>query len=42
VEDCYKYTIDQFRWLARLGGFQAEAVWVDGGNLFSLHLLRRI
>ncbi len=42
VEDCYKYTIEQFRWLARLGGFHAEAVWTDEDSLFSLHMLRRI
>ncbi|MBC7906817.1 MAG: L-histidine N(alpha)-methyltransferase [Rhodospirillaceae bacterium] len=41
VEDCYKYTVDQFRWLARLGGFVPEEVWVDSGNLFSLHMLLR-
>lgn len=39
VEDCYKYGIEQFRWLARLGGFTPEAVWVDEDRLFSLHLL---
>ncbi|MBX9634515.1 MAG: L-histidine N(alpha)-methyltransferase, partial [Magnetospirillum sp.] len=41
VEDCYKYSVDQFRWLARLGGFLPESVWVDHANLFSLHMLRR-
>jgi len=41
VEDCYKYTLDQFRWLARMGGFQPEAAWVDKDNLFSMHMLRR-
>lgn len=41
VEDCYKYTVEQFRWLARLGGFVAEEVWLDAANLFSLHMLRR-
>ena len=40
VEDCYKYTLDQFRWLARLGGFSPELAWVDANKLFSLHLLR--
>lgn len=39
VEDCYKYSVEQFRWLARLGGFAPEAVWVDENRLFSLHLL---
>lgn len=41
VEDCYKYTVEQFRWLARLGGFVPEHVWVDQDKLFSLHLLLR-
>lgn len=39
VEDCYKYSVEQFRWLARLGGFEPETVWVDDSRLFSLHLL---
>lgn len=39
VEDCYKYSVEQFRWLARLGGFEPEAVWTDAARLFSLHLL---
>ncbi|HLO75905.1 MAG TPA: L-histidine N(alpha)-methyltransferase [Magnetospirillum sp.] len=39
VEDCYKYSVEQFRWLARQGGFVPEAVWVDPQRLFSLHLL---
>lgn len=40
VEDCYKYSLDQFRWLARLGGFAPDSAWVDPAHLFSLHLLR--
>lgn len=39
VEECYKYGVEQFRWLARLGGFEPEAAWVDPDRLFSLHLL---
>jgi dimethylhistidine N-methyltransferase len=39
VEDCYKYSVEQFRWLARLGGFEPQAVWVDAKRLFSVHLL---
>ncbi|MGE5518241.1 MAG: L-histidine N(alpha)-methyltransferase [Bacteroidota bacterium] len=39
VEDCYKYSVEQFRWLARMGGFEPEAVWQDDARLFSLHLL---
>ncbi|CAA7622617.1 L-histidine N(alpha)-methyltransferase [Magnetospirillum sp. UT-4] len=39
VEDCYKYSVEQFRWLARAAGWQPEAVWIDPARLFSLHLL---
>lgn len=39
IEECYKYGPDQFRWLARLGGFEPEAAWIDPARLFSLHLL---
>ncbi len=39
VEECYKYGVEQFRWLARMGGFAPEAVWLDRDRLFSLHLL---
>ncbi|MGE5478346.1 MAG: L-histidine N(alpha)-methyltransferase [Bacteroidales bacterium] len=41
IEDCYKYGVEQFHWLARLAGFTPEAVWVDDARLFSLHLLAR-
>lgn len=40
VEDCYKYGIEQFHWLARQGGFAPQAFWTDPRNLFSLHLLQ--
>lgn len=40
VEDCYKYGIEQFHWLARQGGFTPETAWTDEDGLFSLHLLR--
>ncbi|MEW5726487.1 MAG: L-histidine N(alpha)-methyltransferase [Pseudomonadota bacterium] len=39
VEDCYKYSVGQFQWLARQGGFVPAAHWVDAAGLFSLHLL---
>lgn len=41
VEHCYKYGLEQFRWLARLGGFLPAAAWTGGDGLFSMHLLRR-
>lgn len=39
IENCYKYSVEQFQWLVRLAGWRAEAVWVDPNRLFSLHLL---
>lgn len=39
VEDCYKYSVPQFQWLARQGGFVPAAHWVDAEGLFSLHML---
>jgi L-histidine N-alpha-methyltransferase len=39
VEHSYKYTIDQFQTLARLAGFEPEAVYTDPGGLFSVHYL---
>lgn len=39
VENCYKYAVEQFQWLARQAGLSAEAVWVDPARMFSLHLL---
>lgn len=40
VEYSYKYTIDGFQRLARLAGYQAEAVWTDPRSYFSVHYLR--
>lgn len=39
TEYSYKYSIDEFRALARLAGFSPEAVWTDSQQLFSLHYL---
>jgi len=39
-EYSYKYTIDGFQRLARLAGYQPEAVWTDPRNYFSVHYLR--
>jgi dimethylhistidine N-methyltransferase len=37
TENSYKYSIDGFRALARSAGFKGEKVWLDHGELFSLH-----
>ncbi len=39
VEDSWKYSIEDFRALARGAGLRARAVWVDSHQLFSVHLL---
>ncbi|HSV29407.1 MAG TPA: L-histidine N(alpha)-methyltransferase [Candidatus Omnitrophota bacterium] len=38
VEDCYKYSVEQFQWLARQSGFEPVSCWADED--FSLHLLK--
>lgn len=38
VEECYKYSPEQFHWLARQAGLKPAATWVDDD--FSLHLLK--
>ena len=40
TESSYKYTVEQFHSLAHHAGFQAEQVWIDASNLFSVHCLR--
>lgn len=40
TESSYKYTIDEFRALARRGGFESVHVWTDAQSLFSVHYLR--
>ncbi|MBW7850502.1 MAG: L-histidine N(alpha)-methyltransferase [Rhodospirillales bacterium] len=40
TEYSYKYSPDEFRWLARQGGFASSSTWIDDQRLFSLHYLR--
>jgi dimethylhistidine N-methyltransferase len=40
VEYSYKYTVDGFQRLARLAGYQPEAVWTDPQRYFGVHYLR--
>jgi len=40
TENSYKHSIDGFVQLATRAGWRAERVWVDGHELFSVHLLR--
>lgn len=37
TENSYKYSIDEFRALARAAGFTARRVWRDARNRFALH-----
>ena len=37
-----KYTIDEFRRLAALARFHAEAVWTDPANLFAVHAMMAV
>jgi dimethylhistidine N-methyltransferase len=39
TENSYKYTIEQFRELARSSGWQPRRVWTDAANQFSVHEL---
>lgn len=40
TENSHKYTLDEFRILARASGWTAVKAWTDADQLFSLHLLR--
>ena len=40
TENSYKHTVPQFQALAARAGWDAEQVWTDAGDLFSIHLLR--
>lgn len=42
TENSYKYSVDEFRALARRAGFKAEKTWLDRQGLFSLHGLTAI
>lgn len=40
TENSYKYSLDEFRALAREAGFTPETVWTDDNEWFSVHFLR--
>lgn len=42
TENSHKYTLEQFAAMGRKAGWGAEQCWVDSGELFSLHYLRRL
>lgn len=42
TENSYKYSIDEFDVLAVKGGFTVDKVWIDKGELFSIHYLTAI
>jgi dimethylhistidine N-methyltransferase len=37
TESSYKYSVEEFAALAGNAGFELERVWIDDGNLFSVH-----
>ena len=39
TENSYKYTVEQFRELARASGWQPRRVWTDAAEQFSVHEL---
>lgn len=39
TENSHKYTVSEFRRMARAAGFDAVRVWTDDEELFSLHFL---
>jgi dimethylhistidine N-methyltransferase len=41
IENSHKYTLSQFRTMAREAGWRPEQAWTDDEELFSLHYLRR-
>jgi len=40
TENSYKYSIEEFRDLARRAGYRSLRVWTDSDHLFSVHLLQ--
>ena len=40
TENSHKYTVEEFRALARTSGWTPAKAWTDPDQLFSLHLLR--
>lgn len=41
TENSYKYTVGEFRLMARVAGWQSTELWVDDNHYFSVHLLTR-
>jgi dimethylhistidine N-methyltransferase len=39
TENSHKYSVDEFQAMARSAGFVPDHVWVDDGQLFSIHYL---
>jgi dimethylhistidine N-methyltransferase len=37
TENSYKYSLDEFRLLAKSAGFRSDKVWLDSKGLFSVH-----
>ncbi|WP_020405710.1 L-histidine N(alpha)-methyltransferase [Hahella ganghwensis] len=42
TENSHKYSVESFQDLARLGGWESCRVWLADGEMFSIHLLKRI
>ncbi|MSQ19871.1 MAG: L-histidine N(alpha)-methyltransferase [Betaproteobacteria bacterium] len=42
TENSYKYTIDEFRSIARTAGFRPDKVWVDEKRMFSVHAMAAV
>lgn len=42
TENSYKYTVEEFRSMAALGGFGLGQTWVDHDGLFSVHYLAAV
>jgi len=40
TENSYKYSVEEFRELGVLAGYEVEQVWTDPDELFSVHCLR--
>jgi uncharacterized SAM-dependent methyltransferase len=40
TENSYKYSVDEFHALGAKAGYEAEQVWTDADELFSVHCLR--
>jgi dimethylhistidine N-methyltransferase len=40
TENSYKYTVEEFRALARAAGYEVERSWTDEREMFSVHYLR--